>query len=361
MNLYKGPWIWSERGWVSPDGSIGSIDLRPISSQSKRGIVESVGLFMTDADLPSPYQLLTTNRGEMGSICYTQLMTGFDFMGGSAHKPIFPNGDKIKVFIGDQIFEDSYQKTGAHWESVKNVIKEDVYRAYRQNPRLAQKALGYLARQHGDYEQFVHDKISGLSPVDPETTYSDDFNRADSSNLGASWTETTGDLKIVSAKVLAVTNNQNSFSRYGSSLSSADHYAQVDIQTASGGANSAFCGPCTRYNSSATTNYHIAAGYLGATGKVYLAKAVAGTPTYFINVTQTWSFPSTVKLDTTGSTLTAYVNGSSVTNTTDSSITGNLQPGIYGYLDSGTTAQFNNWVASDGLASTKPFALMGVG
>ena len=73
-----------------------------------------------------------------------------------------------------------------------------------------------------------------VEPLDPHTTYSDTFNRADSSNMGASWTEVVGDMEIKSNAASIVSVNVNAVSRYESDLSSANHYSSVTISGSNG-------------------------------------------------------------------------------------------------------------------------------
>ena len=188
MKLYRGPWVWDNEqiggAWVAPAGSIGCIDLRPLSSQSKQITAESVGLFMTDSNLPSPYQLLTNKRGQMASTAYDLLTTDPDHEGITAHKPLMPSGDKYQVFLGDTKLEEPLVRSGKMWDASCRVIQSDVEKLHKQNPMVARKYLGFLERQHGDYSKFVPKRLTGLRSAKPETIVTDNFNRANGS-LGA--------------------------------------------------------------------------------------------------------------------------------------------------------------------------------
>src|SRR4051794_11529083 len=58
-------------------------------------------------------------------------------------------------------------------------------------------------------------------------TYSDDFNRADSTSIG-NWTENGGDWSIVSNQ-LKPDSSVTSYVVYASPLDTADHYAEIVI------------------------------------------------------------------------------------------------------------------------------------
>src|SRR3990167_135311 len=61
-NYYLGPWVWEstegDEYWHAPKGTVASLDLRTLSSQEKKGIVEGFGFFAVDGTLPSPYVLV---------------------------------------------------------------------------------------------------------------------------------------------------------------------------------------------------------------------------------------------------------------------------------------------------------------
>ena len=157
----------------------------------------------------------------------------------------------------------------------------------------------------------------------PTTIITDDFNRADG-ELGANWTDDTGDADIVSNQwdATAVTV----VSRYsGASLSSVDHYAQAKIMNSPAGN----AGPMARKEASGALTYYVALKNGSPTAVVQLYSRVAGTHTQLgANIADSWTSGDTYQVRCNVSTISFWKNGSSVADRTDTAITGNLQTGL---------------------------------
>jgi hypothetical protein len=159
-------------------------------------------------------------------------------------------------------------------------------------------------------------------------TVSDDFNRADNTdiNSGAPVTYATivGTLRIISNALCR--NTLGPRCRVESDLASANHFCEAVISTMGvTGDNAAEV--YVRYDSAADTAYGLR--WLGATGNYRLRKIVAGVITDLgVGTTQAVSVPATIRLEVTGTTLTAYFNGASVESISDSAISGGVRVGL---------------------------------
>src|SRR5207253_2934705 len=94
----------------------------------------------------------------------------------------------------------------------------------------------------------------------PETTITDDFNRADGTTIGnqLTWTEVAGTWDTVSNQVQMTgpaSDSATYSARAESDLSSADHYAQLVYVNAGTVTTQAHLGPAARFSPSAQTHY----------------------------------------------------------------------------------------------------------
>ncbi|MGH7774432.1 MAG: hypothetical protein ACREQA_19590 [Candidatus Binatia bacterium] len=122
-------------------------------------------------------------------------------------------------------------------------------------------------------------------------------------------------------------------SRAEHDTTNADHYAQFSIVAMDGAASE--CGPCVRFNPSATT-YYFAMFRNAAIPWVQIWKRVAGTFTALgSQITVIAAFPDTLRIEVEGSTLRAYWNGVLTEEITDTSITSGTRGGIYGHEAAG--------------------------
>ncbi len=162
--------------------------------------------------------------------------------------------------------------------------------------------------------------------------FTDAFTRTDSTNLGANWTETSGDFSISGNKCLMVTSE--AIARYEQDVGSNNMYAQAKVEYTS------FGGWCilARYASGAQTFYQVD-GNNNSNEGIRLYKCVAGAYTQ-LGTNQTFGTSEatqyTYRLTVDGSTLTATVNGGSSYQQTDGTITTGQRGGIKAYSGSAT-------------------------
>jgi hypothetical protein len=315
-------------------------------------------------------------------------------------KPVLPNAGNIDVVLGGVLaFRRAFQGTGdAHWGQIQAVEQAD-YRSVRTRclamanaissatqgdgsfaARLvtgfalankvtwttAQSALatiytqkylrylGGLVRKYAAWsiarQQFIPAGLSDEGELPPQTTLTDDFNRADSGTMGTasggfSWTQYGAGMGVASNQL--VTNSLSfGWGRAESDLSSADHTAQLDVISYHTTADGAAAG-AVRYDASVNTCYF---GLLYSGSPQYqLWKVVGGIASLLNSGTGTTSPPETVKTGIVGSTITIYQSGASVLSTTDTSITGNLRVGINSYAGNNVGhGAFDNFLGDDG-------------
>ena len=186
----------------------------------------------------------------------------------------------------------------------------------------------------------------------PSTTITDNFTRADADALGISaetwsWTETTGDIDIVS-NAASFQTAATSRARANYALSSTDHYAQGVITTAGTGAK---VGPTVRFNASGASDTYSYYVRIGAASRHQISKIVAGVSTsLFTDNTNDAVNGDTVRLTVTGSSLSGTVNGIERVSGSDTSLTAGLRAGIELFSSTSHLGTMDNFEASDGIA-----------
>ena len=386
---YVGPWQWSEVGsfpaWTPPDGTVGCLDLRAIPHMSKAGgNPQGQGIFLTDGPLnDSNYTLLGSGgyqdiktsqalRDRMPKRARTRQPVGDDLLshlldaitdssdptGDSFAKPLMPDA---AMRIGFNVGPFNYQwKTAPwayHWDKIQDVERADFQRCFddAQAGRLKdaehhRRVLDALCDKYSlqgadDWKTFVPTKLRKSIPgrLKHETSYSDDFNRTDENPIAAPWTVVSGGIKIISSAVQPTIDGFSGI-RYGSDLSSADHYATLTIVA---GSLYQLVWPSVRFSVAADTYY---CAMIDTTPLIYTFKRVAGTLTELSRAATTYS--GTVKAQISGSSLTAYRNGTLAITSSDTAITGNTRAGLGMYRSGASNyGSGDDWTASDLVAS----------
>ncbi len=173
----------------------------------------------------------------------------------------------------------------------------------------------------------------------------DDFNRADNSDLGAGWVEVIGDTQIVSNQVKMFGTTRCIVRRSEASFP-AKQWSRITV-TGKGTSTAHFTGPAVRCSGTSATDvkgYFV--GWDGSTPGYRIRKIVNGTVTVVAQETTASAepaFPYTLQIEVDGSTLRALVNtGSGFVEkvaATDSDIgTGN--PGFHIGTDGPTADNF---------------------
>lgn len=170
--------------------------------------------------------------------------------------------------------------------------------------------------------------------------FSDDFNRADNTDLGANWEENFG-LSISSNQLLAGTGGGEARTASAGSPASADQFAEVDF-VSKGSSGFPVSEIRARHISSAYNEFY---GFRWQPNEWVLIKVVAGTTTRLGDSAENPTFPQNdVRIEVSGSSITCKVGGTTkVGPVTDTSITSHLRTGVSG----GADATFDNFSNGD--------------
>lgn len=151
-------------------------------------------------------------------------------------------------------------------------------------------------------------------------TYSDDFNRADSSNLGAGWVEVSGDWSIISNQLSPGAAGGTVLLRNAGAASTNNNYAQSKLATAAAASQGVVCrgnanfsnGYLWRNDGSQWDLFSIVGGSFSVIG-TFAGAAVNG---------------DVVKVQANGSTIKAFVNGVERVSVTDTAVATGTAIGI---------------------------------
>lgn len=393
---YLGPWVWDTSEpeiphYRAPTGTIGLVDLRPVSP------VLTMGFFATDRAMGGDYiafgdgvnrledialtpqqRSLWSSALGIGSISGNRLIDALwetltlhgDPDGGAVCRPLMPTHKGIlELHLGGHSLIRSEQFTGVGhpaWPKIQALVQRN-YRAIRTEamrnhrgpgaPDIHSKYLKCMRRKlRCPWELLIPGDLPKEPPRRPTTTITESFNQADSTTLGPdlTWAEVLNDFTTISNEVSA-TDPAESKARAESNLSSDDHYSQLDF-TANGADTSARAGPVARFDASANTNYFGWNRNNTSTGK-RIRKTVTGTDSDLATGTGTTpSFPTTLKLTCDGSSLELFQDGGSILTVTDTAITGNVRCGV---LVARAGARGDNFEAADLVAAGESRPLSG--
>ncbi|HET6286349.1 MAG TPA: hypothetical protein VFG15_06325 [Amycolatopsis sp.] len=152
------------------------------------------------------------------------------------------------------------------------------------------------------------------------TTFTDDFNRADSSDLGAGWVEVSGDWSIVSGQLSPGAAGGTIILRAAAAMASSDNSAQITIAATTSASQGIWC----------RGNANITSGYLWRnSGTSWDLFAVVGGSFTMIGTYAAAAAPGDLaKVQAVGSTIKAFVNGVERVSVTDTGVTSGTSVGI---------------------------------
>lgn len=173
------------------------------------------------------------------------------------------------------------------------------------------------------------------------TAVSDNFNRADSSSLGASWTEVVGDWAIVSNKVQCNDDDGGTgyYLRYETDVGSSDMFAQ-GVTTSTQADSGSNTGLAVRMRAAANTSYQMTTRHAGDTIGVW--RIVAGAEsqqnwqTEAQAISVTINSGDTIRVEAVGSLIRGKVSGALAGICVDTNITDGQRAGLNGYNNVGT-------------------------
>ena len=174
----------------------------------------------------------------------------------------------------------------------------------------------------------------------PGTTITESFNTGDSDTLGPdlTWTESIGDIDIISNVAAVQPDNVYSYARAESELATADMFVKATmIETGNE------VGVFARQASGTDTGY----GAIYHTNQSRLRRFDGGSQTNLSSDSHTKNNGDTWRVEVDGSDIEMYINDTLEESATDTNLTGPNFGGIAGFKFSGTDPQLDDWSASD--------------
>ena len=169
------------------------------------------------------------------------------------------------------------------------------------------------------------------------TTFTDDFNRADSTSLGANWVEVSGDWSIVSNQLSPGAAGGTIILRAAGAMATNDHSAQFTITATAAASQGVWC----------RGNSNISQGYLWRNnGTSWDLFSVVGGSFTNIGTYAAAAAPGDIaKVQALGSTIKGYVGGVERVSVTNTAVTTGTSVGIR--ADSAGALRFDDFAATD--------------
>jgi hypothetical protein len=172
------------------------------------------------------------------------------------------------------------------------------------------------------------------------TTFTDDFNRSDSSSLGANWVEVSGDWSIISSQLSSGSAGGTIILRAAGVMASNDNSAQVTIAATAAVSHGVWC----------RGNSNISSGYLwrndGTSWNLF--SVVGGSFTSIGSFAGAAVAGDVAKVQAVGSTIKGYVNGVQRVSVTDTGVATGTSVGIR--ADSVSALRFDDFTGADVVA-----------
>ncbi|MGW4076055.1 hypothetical protein ACWELB_21500 [Streptomyces asiaticus] len=168
-------------------------------------------------------------------------------------------------------------------------------------------------------------------------SFSDDFNRANSTDVGAGWVEVSGDWSIVANQLSPGAAGGTIILRAAGAMATSDHYAQVTIAATTTASQGVWC----------RGNANISQGYLWRNnGSSWDLFSVVGGSFTNIGTYAAAAAPGDVaKIQAVGSTIKGFVNGIERVSVTDTGVATGTSVGIRS--DSAGAIRYDNFAAAD--------------
>ena len=168
-------------------------------------------------------------------------------------------------------------------------------------------------------------------------TFTDDFNRANSTDLGANWVEVSGDWSIVSNQLSPGAAGGTIILRAAGAMAGNDHYAQATIAATTTASQGVWC----------RGNSNISQGYLWRNNGTSwdLFSVVGGSFTVIGTYTAAAAPGDVAKVQAVGSTIKGYVNGVERVSVVNTAVATGTSVGIRS--DSAGALRFDDFAAAD--------------
>lgn len=167
-------------------------------------------------------------------------------------------------------------------------------------------------------------------------TFSDDFNRPDSTNLGAGWVEVSGDWSIIGGQLAPDASSGNTILRAATPMASSDHSAQFTITATTAASQGVWCrGDAT-----------LSSGYLWRNnGSSWDLFAVTGGFTVIGTYAVAVQPGDVARVQAVGTTIKGFVNGVERVSVVNTAVTSGANVGLRVMALPGL--RFDNFTASD--------------
>ena len=169
------------------------------------------------------------------------------------------------------------------------------------------------------------------------TTITDDFNRADSTSLGANWVEVSGDWSIISNQLSSGSAGGTIILRAATAMATSDHSAQVKISATAAVSHGVWC----------RGNANITSGYLwrndGSSWNLF--SVVGGSFTSIGSFAGAAVAGDVAKVQAVGSTIKGFVNGVERVSVVNTAVATGTSVGLR--AESVNTLRFDDFTAAD--------------
>lgn len=423
------PYVWDSSFGCHrpPDGSGSALDFRPEAEQAKASQSGGYGMFHWDepAKVPSEaipigsgdcreYQPTVSERNEMRlklglsanpagtylTDCISDILGPLsDPTGQNGPKPIMPCGGLLdihlsghsKVYSQPFDFQEVFKPSpNSRASRIRDVIRASVSEARKSGgSELAGKVVGSWLKQHAKFidSDLVNPakKVEwsrllstqdllllgvGFKPKNPATSFTDNFDRSDSSSLGGSWTTflTNAEYGISGNKCIfgkASTTGDGAYqsARYDFDVSSVDHWTEIQLSSYIITSSNSWLGPVARFSSSANTGYAYCLMARSTSATNHLYKIVSGVATSLGSNLEVNISTSTPRTKCSGSTIQGIIGAVRIS-VTDTSITGGTRGGLtYRSTNNSYRPLGDSFLVDDGIVIPigKCLTLLGVG
>ncbi|MFD0074271.1 hypothetical protein ACFVIY_17740 [Streptomyces sp. NPDC127166] len=173
-------------------------------------------------------------------------------------------------------------------------------------------------------------------------SFTDDFNRPDSTDLGPGWVEVSGDWAIASGQLSPGSGGGTIILRAAGTMDSNDNYAQATIAATTAASHGVWC------RGNATLSF----GYLWRNdgSEWTLFSVVGSTFTAIGNYTAAAAPGDVAKVQAVGTTIKGYVNGVERASVTDTAVAAGTNVGFRS--TSSSAIRFDGFAAGDVTAGT---------
>lgn len=381
--IYLGPYVASSDpsapGWALPPGAVAGLNL------GRQGQTP-VGLFsgaVTDAEYVAidPSALLTGREraawvSQVGAVptgltgaeaAWHAMTDGADAHGVAGPRPLVPTTGRVLRLSLPGALSIQRRWTGTddpHLPKLRELLRVDLNAARGlaragemrdENGQVDLEAHRRLLRWHGrklglpDAAIVPPEWGADETGIDPRTTVSDFFTRADETPIASPWTGRAGTVYLQGNMARTITTGVGNFAQHTSAVSGTDHFCQYTIAASNGlvsHATAALIGPVARHTGTATENaYHVRMRL--SDGLTQLYSISGGSFTAILNTTgPSWATSDVIQLECNGSDIGIKQNGSYVLSTpvSDSAISSGNYGGLRGF---GPNGLVDDWSLED--------------